>query len=112
MFSDIGLRRFRHTLQLNGFSDVISVATDVKRYSLPDSISFCLLDVDLYKPTLYALETMWPRLSTGAIVVVDDCKDFEKWDGAYQAYIEFTSAMKLKPQVVLEKLGIIRKDSH
>ncbi len=39
---------------------------------LPDKISLVHLDLDLYSPTLFSLKTIIPRLSKGAIVILDD----------------------------------------
>ena len=40
--------------------------------SLPEKISFIHIDLDLYEPTLHSLEAIVPRLSKGAIVLLDD----------------------------------------
>jgi O-methyltransferase len=37
---------------------------------LPDKIAFALLDADLYKSTLYALQELYPRLSSGGICLL------------------------------------------
>jgi O-methyltransferase len=52
--------------------------------------SFALLhvDVDLYRPTLDALEFFWPRLAPGGVVVCDDYGS-RKCPGAKQAMDEF-----------------------
>ena len=42
---------------------------------LPPQIAFAHLDLDLYEPTFYALAHLYPRLSKGAIVVIDDYYD-------------------------------------
>jgi|TARA_Y100000310_G_scaffold334739_2_gene415133 O-methyltransferase len=39
---------------------------------LPEKIAFAYIDVDFYKPTLHALNSIYPRLSPGAVVVIDD----------------------------------------
>lgn len=39
---------------------------------LPKEISFLHCDLDLYGPTLKALNLTWPKLSPGAVCVVDD----------------------------------------
>ena len=85
------------------------VVGDAERYIYDTRISFCLLDVDLYKPTIGALRHMWPNLSPGAIVVVDDCKPNQRYDGAFQAYAEFVESINAAPEIVLNKLGILRK---
>ena len=38
----------------------------------PKEIAFLRLDMDLYDPTLFALEKLWPRLSKGGCLLVDD----------------------------------------
>lgn len=48
---------------------------DTLPYTLPDCIAFAHIDLDLYAPTKHALECVYPRLSPGAIVVVDDYCD-------------------------------------
>lgn len=40
---------------------------------LPDKISFCLLDVDLYEPIYAALEKIYPKMEKGGIILIDDC---------------------------------------
>lgn len=42
---------------------------------LPLDIAFVHLDVDFYEPIKEALEAIYPRLSRGAIVVIDDYHD-------------------------------------
>lgn len=108
-FSINSLAWFRQTLESNGCSGVMCIQTDVKKHLFREPVSFCLCDVDLYKPTLYTLRSVWPVLSPGGIIVVDDCQDENRWDGAYQAYREFTSELGLEATVVQDKLGIIRK---
>ncbi|MEU2429709.1 TylF/MycF/NovP-related O-methyltransferase [Streptomyces sp. NPDC007861] len=50
-------------------ADVVEMPTRL----LPATISACLVDVDLEMPTEAALEKVWPRMSPGGIVLVDDC---------------------------------------
>ncbi len=42
---------------------------------MPGPIAFAHLDVDLYKPTLHSLECIWPKLSPGGIILLDDYCD-------------------------------------
>ncbi len=39
---------------------------------LPDKIAYAHIDVDLYGPVLHSLEHVYPRLSPGAICIIDD----------------------------------------
>jgi len=99
---------FRYTMRANS-CDVVCLPMDVQDYQFREKISFCLVDVDLYKPTSYALSNLWPVLEPGGIIVVDDCRERNRWDGAYQAYTEFTKTMGLPETVVLDKLGVVEK---
>lgn len=48
--------------------------------ALPDRICFAHLDGDLYSSVKESLESVYPRLSRGAIVVIDDYSDPERLD--------------------------------
>lgn len=45
---------------------------DVLPHELPEQIAFCLIDVDLYEPTLACLCAVYDRLAFGAICVIHD----------------------------------------
>jgi O-methyltransferase len=53
---------------------------------LPQAISVLRLDTDWYESTKKELEVLWPRLSPGGILMVDD---YGHWGGAKQAVDEF-----------------------
>ena len=42
---------------------------------LPKNISFAHIDVDLYRPTLHALQSIFPRMEKGGIIILDDYGD-------------------------------------
>jgi predicted O-methyltransferase YrrM len=102
---------FDATMTMNGIIRVKSIEADANKFDFSKigNISFCLLDVDLYKPTKSALHSVINLLPSGGIVIIDDCKDNNVYDGAYQAYIDFTNEMNLPVNIVLDKLGIIVK---
>jgi len=52
------------------------------------SIQFSMihLDVDLYEPSVTALEYLYPRLSKGGILILDD---YQIWDGESKAVDEY-----------------------
>jgi predicted O-methyltransferase YrrM len=90
---------------------VRSIQADVSNFDWAAlaPIAFCLLDVDLYLPIKIALPNIYEILSPGGILIVDDCWPDEKWDGALQAYEEFTEAKGLEQRIVGRKLGVIRR---
>ncbi len=104
-------RWFDHTMALNGITRVTSHAAAVQDFAFPAEARFCyvLLDVDLYQPTKVALEKLWPQLSPGGIIVVDDCHAGHVYDGSRQALEEFCAARGLRFDVVELKLGVLRK---
>ncbi|MDQ3093733.1 MAG: TylF/MycF family methyltransferase [bacterium] len=46
--------------------------SDLKPSDLPDKISFAFLDGDYYASIWDSLSLVWPKLSEGAVVIVDD----------------------------------------
>jgi SAM-dependent methyltransferase len=95
----------------NNLENVSSVKSDIKKFDFNSigKIAFCLLDIDLYKPIKFVLPLLYERLSPGGTIIVDDVKPNMKWDGAYQAYKEFTKEKNLPFIVQHGKLGIIEK---
>jgi O-methyltransferase len=64
------------------------------RHERPDQISLLRLDTDFYKSTIVELEVLWPRLSAGGILIVDD---YGYWEGARKAVDEYFGRMKRAP---------------
>jgi len=54
--------------------------------NLPAAISVLRLDTDWYESTRTELEVLWPRLSPGGILMIDD---YGHWSGAKRATDEF-----------------------
>lgn len=59
-------------------------------------IAFLHLDVDLYRSYKYALENLWPHVSPGGIVLLDEYAEYsdkhpteEKWPGATKAVDDY-----------------------
>lgn len=102
---------FDTAMRRAGATRVRSIRADVGAFDFGSiaPIAFCLLDVDLYRPTSRALPRIWNALSPGGILVVDDCFDNQVFDGANQAYAEFCAQLEREPQRVHQKLGILRK---
>jgi len=103
---------FDTTMQQNKITRVRSIEADVNKFDLKKigPLSFCLLDVDLYRPMKKAIRELYDVLSPGGIIVVDDCDSSNiQWDGSDQAYKEFLKEINLPPQFIYGKLGIIKK---
>lgn len=64
----------------------------------PKKIAFLRLDMDLYDPTLCALQHLWPRLSKGGILLIDD------WNlsGVVKACEDYFNSIGLKPEWIHE----------
>lgn len=100
------------TMRMNGVTRVRSIEADVNEFELKTlgGISFCLLDVDLYRPIKKALGAVYEALGVGGIIAVDDCSHVDaRWDGALQAYQEFMGALGRPEEIVLGKLGVVSK---
>ena len=103
---------FDGTMLQNDITRVKSIEADVNRYNLRTlgPLSFCLFDVDLYRPMRKGLKELYDVLSPGGIMVVDDCDESNRvWDGADQAYKEFMNDAGLPVEILHGKLGLIRK---
>jgi O-methyltransferase len=99
---------FDETMKLNYINRVASYALDASDFVFSEPVSFCLLDVDIYIPTKKVLEHIWPFMSPGGIILVDDCKDNSNFDGAFQAYKEFVAEQGLQAELQFGQ-GILRK---
>lgn len=80
-------------------SNIIFVPGDVaetlkEKSGLPDAISILRLDTDFYKSTKIELETLYPRLSRGGCIIVDD---YGFWSGSKKATDEYFTSQKTKP---------------
>ena len=102
---------FECTMRLDGITRVTAHAVAVQDYTFPASARFCfvLIDVDLYVPTRAALAKLWPQLSPGGIIVVDDCHEGHVYDGSRQALEEFCTEHGLRFEVVETKLAVLRR---
>lgn len=102
---------FDATMRQNAHTRVTSHAAAVQDFAFPAEARYCfaLIDVDLYQPTRVGLEQVWPRLSPGGVIVVDDCHERHVYDGSRQALEEFAAAHGMAFEVVEKKLGVIRK---
>jgi O-methyltransferase len=101
---------FDKSMAVHGVKRVKSIECDATQFDLSSlaPIAFCLIDVDLYIPVKDLLPKVLSVMSSGGIIIVDDCQPDQMWDGAFQAYQEFARERNLPEEIVLEKLGIVR----
>ena len=59
---------------------------DTLPQNTPESLSILRIDVDFYSPTKHALQHLFPRLSVGGALILDD---YGVWRGARQAVDEY-----------------------
>lgn len=104
-------RWFDRSMQVNGINRVTSIQADIATFNASrlGPIAFGLLDVDLYIPTRVAIPRIYKMLAPGGILVVDDCKPDNIFDGANQAYTEALRELGLEPEIHHGKLGVIKK---
>jgi predicted O-methyltransferase YrrM len=105
---------FSARMEANGVTRVAAVEGDAALvdYSPYSPIAFALIDVDVYRPVNAALQAIYPLISPGGTIVVDDCQPppfSGRFVGASAAYQEFCEHRKIEPEVVLEMLGVLRK---
>jgi O-methyltransferase len=105
-------KAFDTVMNRNGINRAVSIQADVNTYDLTTlgELCFVLLDVDLYRPMKKCLKELYKILAPNGIIIVDDCNEKDvAWDGSDQAYKEFMQEIDQPVEIVLGKLGIIRK---
>src|SRR5476649_1898521 len=61
------------------------------------SISFLRLDGDLYESTKVCLEYLYPKMSKGGYIVIDD---FGSLEGCKKAVLEYLAEYDLNPTII------------
>ncbi len=81
-----------------GFPFVKAIQADCARfdYARLAPLKVVFLDVDLYIPTKKVLPKLYENLAPGGAILVDDVQDNNRFDGAYQAYMEFCRERSIK----------------
>ena len=60
----------------------------------PAALSLLRLDTDWYESTRHELETLYPRLQTGGVLIIDD---YGYWTGARKAVNDYFETLDRKP---------------
>lgn len=74
--------------------DVLNTLGDAG--NLPASISVLRLDTDYYESTKVELDILWPKLTRGGILLLDD---YGFWDGQRKAVDQFFASMGVFPML-------------
>jgi hypothetical protein len=96
-FTNIPLEEVRTNLRSTGYDEnLITYVKGPVEETLPDkapeTIAILRLDTDWYESTRHELEHLFPRVSSGGVVIIDDYGHFE---GARRAVDEFIATTKL-----------------
>jgi predicted O-methyltransferase YrrM len=76
------------------------VAETIPEYA-PDNIALLRLDTDWYKSTKHELTHLYPRLTPGGILILDD---YGHWGGARQAVDEYVAEQHLT--LLLQRIDV------
>jgi O-methyltransferase len=80
-------------------------------YNLIGPFKLVFLDVDLYLPTIRALNKIWEEMVPGGCIMVDNVSvNYDIYDGAHQAYHEFCETNNLQVSYIGKNSGIIYKN--
>ena len=71
--------------------------------NIPEQISVLRLDTDWYESTKAELEILYPKLSNGGVLIIDD---YGHWEGARKAVDEYFDLQKYKPLLnIIDRTG-------
>lgn len=91
-----GLEEVRHNLDGTGYpaANLRYVVGEVEKTipeQIPDQIALLRLDTDWYESTRHEMQHLFPRLSRGGVLILDD---YGYWQGARKAVDEYLQATK------------------
>ncbi|MCA9130255.1 MAG: class I SAM-dependent methyltransferase [Planctomycetales bacterium] len=81
------------------FNFVVGEVEDTIPGNIPERIALLRLDTDFYASTKHELEHLYPRLSNGGILIVDD---FGSWAGSRKAVLEYLDGLHPLPLAIPE----------
>ncbi|MDA9260654.1 TylF/MycF family methyltransferase [Puniceicoccaceae bacterium] len=87
IMSETSIDASRVTIRKGWFEDSFSAP-------LPQKIQFLHIDADWYDSVLLALQTFYPLVVPGGLIVLDD---FGHWEGCRHAYYDFCESEKIRP---------------
>ena len=70
------------------------------KQTLPQRIALLHIDGDWYESVLLTLETFYPLVADGGVIILDD---FGFWEGCRRAFYEFCRKYRVEP--LIERVG-------
>ena len=107
---------FDSAMRLEGFQRIKSYEADAATLDMSRfaPVSFCFIDLDLYRPVLGALREVRKHMSPGGVIAVHDCMPDHGFEGAYYAYLEYVKEIAREPEIIApaplhnSALGLVR----
>lgn len=99
-----GLSEVKHAMRRTGYGEslvhyVKGKVEDTIPEQAPEKIALLRLDTDWYESTRHELEHLFPRLSVGGVLIIDDYGD---WQGARRAVDEYIA--RAAPTLFLSRM--------
>lgn len=66
------MSEFRSTFKKFDLPEPVIHEGRAEEAEYPDKVSFAYVDLDYYKPTLEVISKIWPKISKGGVVIIDD----------------------------------------
>ena len=90
------INKFKSSLKINFIKgDITETLENV--HNIPEAISVLRLDTDWYESTKKELEILYPRLSVGGVLIIDD---YGHWGGCKKAVDEYFEKNGKKPLLI------------
>jgi hypothetical protein len=102
LWAEASLDDVRHTMQRTGYPShlvhyVEGMVQDTLPGDAPDSIALLRLDTDWYESSKHELQHLYPRLSPGGVLILDD---YGWWNGVRKATDEYFAAHPPAPLLI------------
>ena len=94
----IGLEQVKKNMQRTAYPDsrihyIQGKVEETIPQSIPEKIALLRLDTDYYESTYHELVHLWPRLSSGGVLIIDD---YGHWRGARKATDQYLKEQGLE----------------
>lgn len=93
---DVKNNILKSNLKLDGFKLIKGDVTETLTINenIPSEVSILRLDTDWYESTKFELEKLYPKISIGGVLIIDD---YGHWEGARKAVDEYFLKNRYKP---------------